>query len=539
MPIKINITLSSGGQFKPVDSVTLRERRITVGRDDTCTLSLEDTQKHVSRVHAEFEAEGGRYWMTVVSKVNPVVVNGKRHMFGERVEVAEGDTLAIGLYRLEIQAPEVPAAPPPAPIEEGPDEATYVPRPKALAPTPAPPVEDDEKTYVPSPPPPAAAMDPMDRVAQRIAQFRKQSESTLPSSASAPSAPPDLDFDLSEVDTLVPQEATTFRAPLPAAPAAPPVAEAFDDEATMVRRPGLAPPAAPAPAPITPAKPVEEEFDAEATMVRRPGLMPPAKPVEEEFDADATMVRRPGSVPPPPPAPPQVTGAFDPDATMVRRPGSVPPPPPAPAARPAAPAPVRPARAGGDPLLDAFLSGAGLGNMTVPDPQAFMRDSGALVRAAIDGIVALMAARAETRRELGADRAEPDAGDNPLLAMTDPQEILAFLFDPQRPQIPGSDPATALGKTCADLRAHQVALSVATKAAVASAIGRLDPKNIERDHGKSLGGLNLTRKSKLWDLSIEQHEKLARGMLDDFHAAFGREIVAAYLAHVRKVRGGR
>ena len=558
MPIKINITLSSGGQFKPVDSVTLRERRITVGRDDTCTLSLEDTQKHVSRVHAEFEAEGGRYWMTVVSKVNPVIVNGTRHMFGERVEVAEGDTLAIGLYRLEIQAPEVPAAPPPAPIEEGPDEATYVPRPKALAPTPAPPLEDDEKTYVPSPPPPAAAMDPMDRVAQRIAQFRKQSESTLPSSASAPSAPPDLDFDLSAVDTLVPQEApapstpavqpisfeednseeaTTFRAPLPAAPAAPPVAEAFDDEATMVRRPGLAPP--PAPASITPAKPVEEEFDAEATMVRRPGLMPPAKPVEEEFDADATMVRRPGSVPPPPPAPPQVTEAFDPDATMVRRPGSVPPPPPAPAARPAAPAPVRPARAGGDPLLDAFLSGAGLRNMTVPDPQAFMRDSGVLVRAAIDGIVALMAARAETRRELGADAAEPDAGDNPLQAMTDPQEILAFLFDPRRPQIPGSDPATALGKTCADLRAHQVALSVATKAAVAGAIGRLDPKNIERDHGKSLGGLNLTRKSKLWDLSIEQHEKLAREMLDDFNAAFGREIVAAYLAHVRKVRGGR
>ena len=509
MPIKINITLSSGGQFKPVDSVTLRERRITVGRDDTCTLSLEDTQKHVSRVHAEFEAEGGRYWMTVVSKVNPVVVNGKRHMFGERVEVAEGDTLAIGLYRLEIQAPEVPAAPPPAPIEEGPDEATYVPRPKALAPalapTPAPPVEDDEKTYVPSPPPPAAAMDSMDRVAQRIAQFRKQSESTLPSSASAPSAPPDLDFDLSEVDTLAPQEAATFRAPLPVAPAAPPVAEAFDDEATMVRRPGLA---------------------------------PPAKPVEEEFDADATMVRRPGSVPPPPPAPPQVTEAFDPDATMVRRPGSV-PPPPLPAARPAAPAPVRPAQTGGDPLLDAFLDGAGLGNMAVPDPQAFIRNSGALVRAAIDGIVALMAARAETRRELGADMAEPGTGDNPLLAMTDPQEILAFLFDPRRPQIPGSDPATALGKTCADLRAHQAALSVATKAAVAGAIGRLDPKNIERDHGKSLGGLNLTRKSKLWDLSIEQHEKLARGMLDDFHAAFGREIVAAYLAHVRKVRGGR
>ena len=49
--------------------------------------------------------------------------------------------------------------------------------------------------------------------------------------------------------------------------------------------------------------------------------------------------------------------------------------------------------------------------------------------------------------------------------------------------------------------------------------------------------MNLTRKSKLWDLSIDQHEKLAQAMLGDFGAAFGREILAAYTAQVRKARG--
>jgi predicted component of type VI protein secretion system len=407
-------------------------------------------------------------------------------------------------------------------------------------------------------------MDPMDRVAQRIAQFRKQSESTLPNTGPAASAPADLDFDLSEVETFVPQradaptappappappkvveedlseQATMFRPPLTAAPVPPPVAEEFDADATMVRRPGSAAPA-PVPAPAAPARPAEEEFDADATMVRRPGPAKPAPvpaaPAEEEFDADATMVRRPGPVTPAPAPAAPAEEEFDADATMVRRPGSA-PPAPAPAAA-AAPMPARAAKASGDPLLDAFLGGAGLGQLAVADPQAFMRDSGALVRAAIEGIMMLMLARAETRKELGAESAEADAGDNPLRAMTDPQEILAFLFDPKRPAIPGTDPATALGEACADLRAHQVALSAAIKAAVASAIGRLDPKTIEREQGKSLGGLNLTRKSKLWDLSIEQHEKLAREMLDDFNAAFGREILAAYTAQVRKIRGGR
>jgi type VI secretion system FHA domain protein len=323
------------------------------------------------------------------------------------------------------------------------------------------------------------------------------------------------------------------RRPGSAAPPAPakPVEEPYDDEATMVRRPGsAAPPAA--------AKPVEEPFDDEATMVRRPGSAAPpapAKPVKEPFDDEATMVRRPGSAAPPAPAKP-VEEPFDDEATMVRRPGTTPPAPDR-SAQSAAPAPVRAARASGIPAVDAFLEGAGLPNLAIADPQAFMRDSGALVRAAVEGLAKLMAARAETRKEIGVGTDEAGEGDNLLAGMSGADEILAFLFDPKRPAIPGGGPAQTLGEACDDLRAHQVALSAAMKAAVAGAVARLDPKAIERDHGTSLGGLNLTRKSKLWDLSIEQHEKLAQAMLGDFGAAFGREILAAYTAQVRKAHG--
>src|SRR5689334_9827864 len=43
---------------------------VTIGRDATCTLALDDPHKHISRVHVELEEEDGTYWMSVVSKVN-------------------------------------------------------------------------------------------------------------------------------------------------------------------------------------------------------------------------------------------------------------------------------------------------------------------------------------------------------------------------------------------------------------------------------------------------------------------------------------
>ncbi|MSP97667.1 MAG: FHA domain-containing protein [Betaproteobacteria bacterium] len=145
MTIKVNISITAGGRLKPVASHTLAESHVSIGRDSDCTLPLEDTQKHVSRVHAELDAEDDVYLLTVVSKVNPVMVNGKRYMYGDRVALMYGDVLSVGLYKIEVLYPEDPAlaAPParaatpeppsksvpvaPAPIADAAEDMTYVP----------------------------------------------------------------------------------------------------------------------------------------------------------------------------------------------------------------------------------------------------------------------------------------------------------------------------------------------------------------------------------------------------------------------------
>ena len=57
---------------------------ISIGRDATCSICLEDPQKHISRFHVELEQQDGTYWMSVVSKVNPVMVKGRRYGPGTR-----------------------------------------------------------------------------------------------------------------------------------------------------------------------------------------------------------------------------------------------------------------------------------------------------------------------------------------------------------------------------------------------------------------------------------------------------------------------
>ncbi len=547
MPIKVNISISAGGRFKPVSSHTLHDKRITIGRDKESTVTLEDTQKHVSRAHAEFEEQDGAYWLKVVSKVNPVIVNGKRLMFGERAVLADGDHISIGLYKLEIVEARVPP-PPPARVEppkhavERPEDITYVARRSdfpSRAPAPAAELPDSaadnpEATYIP-PPKPAVPVVPPPKAAPPTPP--------LPPSASAADA---------EEATYVPPVKTVVPPPPPAAP--PPAVKttlpdtAFaDDEVTYIP-PMWGKPASGRSSSTEPSRGADETTEEDMTNFRRrpaeetgpqKTVEPPAAgepPAGIDFDLSDAFAEEETSVTSAPPPAPEVEEGFSEDLTYVRPPGPPTAPPPAPEIGPRA-APAAAATAN-ERAVQAFLEGAGLADLPVADAESFLRSTGVMVRAAVEGVMMLLLARAEARRELGA---EPDdaEGDNPLTSMASPAEVIAFLFDPRRPAIGDSDPVQALSDACADLRAHQVALIAGMRAAVTTALLRIDPKKIEREHGVNLGGLNLTRKSKLWDISVAQHEQLAREMEDNFSGVFNREILAAYTAQVRKVRGSR
>ena len=198
-----------------------------------------------------------------------------------------------------------------------------------------------------------------------------------------------------------------------------------------------------------------------------------------------------------------------------------------------------------DAALRAFLEGAGLPFKEVPAAQAerMLRDCGGILRAAVEGIMMLLIARAEARKELHAeDRTMVGAhANNPLKLMSDPHEAMAFLFDPSERTDGFLDPVQSVGDACEDLRAHDQALMAGMRAATIGVLRRLNPHALEVAFEKSTtAGLPLPgRKGRLWDLFVAHHEKLAHDAQDDFNKVFGREFMSAYQEQLRRMKGGR
>jgi type VI secretion system FHA domain protein len=212
----------------------------------------------------------------------------------------------------------------------------------------------------------------------------------------------------------------------------------------------------------------------------------------------------------------------------------------APVAPAAAPAPAAPP----SHALRAFFEGAGLPHKDLTPMQAdrLLRDSGAILRAAIDGLMMLLLARSEMRKEFEAEERTMVAArdNNPLKLMSDPHEAMDFLFDPADRTDGFLDPVQAVGDACEDLRSHEIALMAGMRAAILGVLRRFDPPAVERAFDKTAKGFSLaSRKARLWDAFVAQQDKLAREAQEDFNKVFGQEFMAAYQAQLRRLKGGR
>ena len=464
MSLSIKISKKVGGRSDMIASRSWPQNRISIGRGEECTLVLEDPKKHVSRVHVELEEkEEGSFQLSVVSKVNPVFVNGKKHAPGSQIELSAGDRFELGEYELELLAPPNVTQRMDALVPDV-EETTRPVNPQLQMP--------GKSAPLPPPPlaPPPRAPEPVFAEATFIGQ-------------KAPVAPPPEDEPLDHK-------------------ALPPIEPGFFDEPEVAAPP---PPATAAPAPAAPA----------------------LEPAADVF-ADATYMGSSASAPAP--------NVFD-EATYV---GGRPPQqggtaPGAPAASPGGAAGMRQA-------MNVFLEGAGLAGKEIRDAEIedFLRQSGKILRASIEGSMALLAARATAKKELRAeDRTMVASKDNnPLKLMSDPQEALAFLFDTKDRTDGFLDPVRAVGDAFEDLRAHEVALFAAMRAALLGSIQRFDPKTLEAELEKGAGGLGLNRKAKLWELFAVYQQKLARDADDDFNKVFGREFMGTYMAQVKRLRSG-
>jgi type VI secretion system FHA domain protein len=431
MALSLKIMKKVGARADMIASRSWPQNKISVGRGEECTLVLEDPKKHVSRVHVELEEKDeGTFLLTVVSKVNPVFINGKRHAPGSKLDLSAGDRFELGEYELEILAPASST--------------------KTIFPT-----SDVEETTQPN--------NPMLQVPKARAPAPRQ-ENTVPVEAIEP-APAEEPH--AYVGELPPVEPGIFDEPAPAEPSA----------------------AAPA---------AEKNVFEEATFVGAS----PNKTATNVFD-EATYV----------------------GSRQTAQAGT---------------APGQGGEAGMRAAVQAFLAGAGLEGKEIRDAEieAFLLQSGKIMRAAVEGAMALLAARATAKKELRAeDRTMVASKDNnPLKLMSDPQEALAFLFDTRDRTGGFLDPVRAVGDAFDDLRAHEVALFAGMRAALLGAIQRFDPKVLEVELEKNAGGLGLNRKAKLWEQFAAFQQKLARDAKNDFNKIFGREFMSTYMAQVKHLK---
>ncbi|MCC7325504.1 MAG: type VI secretion system-associated FHA domain protein TagH [Burkholderiales bacterium] len=190
-----------------------------------------------------------------------------------------------------------------------------------------------------------------------------------------------------------------------------------------------------------------------------------------------------------------------------------------------------------DVLLAALLRGAGLRDLAVPGgltPQ-FMEEVGAVMRETLHGLLDLLAARAQAKREVRADATIIVAHDNnPLKFAPDLEAAVALLLKP-----PGQGfmtPLRSIEDARASLRSHQEGFVAGMRAALAAVLARFDPARLEQRLTASESGGSLlptSHKAKLWNLYEELYGEISREAEGDFHFLFGEEFLRAYHAKAR------
>jgi FHA domain-containing protein len=556
----------------------------TIGREAGNQLILPDPDKHISRMQAQLLWENGSMVM-IDHGGNPTSVNGRPLGRGNRVVLRDGDELVMGSYVLRAEAV---AAPPSFAGASAPAAPTSDPLglfgAASSSNTAAAPAQDPfGGLFAPAPPPPPQAPvirpgAPMDASDDPFAVFAMPTPSArAPERVEAPSADPfapppppaaprasnplgldDLPTADPSVDSLFglgptassssdplsgsplaaidagPASTNNATDPLAlfgGAPAEPVEAPRRDDapllnEAFVAPR-IVAPPPVPAPAPAP--APVPAPAPASPGFVVSWDTGPAATPFARDVPATerTQMFARPAAeervVPPPrPPAPPP------PEAVPIPRSAEAPP---------ATTPNVMPQNA--DALLEAFQRGLGIplaptGGMS---PET-MEHIGAMLREAVEGTMALLTARAVTKREVRAEVTMILSKDNnPLKFSPDLAFALTQLFAARGKGF--MPPVEAMRDAYEDLRSHQFGFMAGMRAALTAVLARFSPDQLEaKISGRGLldSVMPGNRKARLWDLYEQLYGEISREAEDDFHALFGREFLKAYEAQVERLR---
>ncbi|MCH8479087.1 MAG: type VI secretion system-associated FHA domain protein TagH, partial [Wenzhouxiangella sp.] len=229
------------------------------------------------------------------------------------------------------------------------------------------------------------------------------------------------------------------------------------------------------------------------------------------------------------PVKPQQASEASPGPEPPRRPS---PPRPAPR-KPESERPASASRNGADEyLLAAVLKELGIADQAgAVDPDDFAEQIGKVVRMVGEGLMQLLASRAEIKNEFRIDQTRiASSRNNPLKFSPSIEEAMRRVFvDRDSPGFISGAEAFELALN--DLRAHQMAILAAVQGAVESVIRQFNPEELERKLKKISpisASAPLIREAKCWNLFTSHYEEMASNLRHDAKKVFVREFAEAY-----------
>ncbi|SIT51124.1 FHA domain protein [Paraburkholderia piptadeniae] len=191
-----------------------------------------------------------------------------------------------------------------------------------------------------------------------------------------------------------------------------------------------------------------------------------------------------------------------------------------------------------EPLLTAFLRGAGLDTASDQWTAEQLHTAGQLLALFANGTVKLLSSRSILKREVKADMTVLlDRENNPLKLLPDGGAVLRQMFGLPFPGF--MSPEGAVSDAFDDLHAHQIAMVAGMRAALTELLRRFAPERIEqRTPVERLLDRYVPawRKAKLWNAFAKLHRDTLLAVEDDFSAVFGSAFLAAYDTEVAQYR---
>jgi len=228
------------------------------------------------------------------------------------------------------------------------------------------------------------------------------------------------------------------------------------------------------------------------------------------------------------------------ESEFVQPPATIQPLPVTPVEAPATPT-VPPAHgASTSAVLQAFLEGAGLPQLTISDAELpeFMRTLGKIFHQTVQGLREVLMARSRIKRDIGTHDITilGPVANNPLKFSVTVEEAMFTLLTKQGPAY--MPPLQALEEGFNDIKTHELAMLAGMQTALTHILQRFNPNILEARLGQP-GVLDKIlpggRKAKYWELFTNLYAEIAREAEEDFQELFGREFARAYEEQLRKL----